>query len=50
MAIGAGSRRISVAAAQWEADCAVIELGVQPIVGPVAVFAGRRKSESDVIG
>ena len=50
MAIGALSRRHSVAGGQGKSDRAVIELGVQPVVGSMAAIAGGGKVGCDVVG
>lgn len=50
MAIGALSRRHSVAGGQGKSDRAVIELGVQPVVGSMAAVAGCGKVGRNVVG
>jgi len=50
MAIGALPRRHSVAGGQGKSDGAVIELGVQPVVGSVTTIAGGGKVGCDVVG
>jgi len=50
MAIGALPRRHGVAGGQGKSDRAVIELGVQPVVGSVATIAGGGKIGCDVVG
>jgi len=49
MAIGALPRRYSVTGGQGKSDGAVIELGVQPVVGSVAAIAGRREVGRNVV-
>lgn len=50
MAIGALPRRHGVAGGQGKSDGAVIELGVQPVVGSVATIAGGWEVGCDVVG
>ena len=50
MAIGALPRRHSVAGGQGKSDGAVIELGVQPVVGSVTTVAGCGKVGRDMVG
>ena len=50
MTIGALPRRHGVAGGQGKSDRAVIELGVQPVVGSVATIAGGGKVGRDVVG
>ena len=50
MAIGALPRRYSVTGGQGKSDGAVIELGVQPVVGSVTTVAGCGKVGCDVVG
>jgi hypothetical protein len=49
MAIHAGPGWNGVPAGQRESHRIVIELRIQPVVRPVALFAGRRVSEGDVV-
>ena len=39
-----------MAGSQGKSDRAVIELGVQPVVGSVATFTRARKARRDVVG
>ena len=50
MAIGTLARRHGVAGGQGKSDRAVIELGVQPVVGSVTTVAGCGKVGCDVVG
>ena len=49
MAVGAYPGWVCVSASQWESHRIVIELRIQPVVRPVALFASGRVSECDVI-
>ena len=50
VAVGALSRRHHVAPGQREADRRMVEFGVRPSIGSVALLAGNRKFAGDVIG
>ena len=50
MAIGALPRRHGMAGGQGKSDGAVIEFGVQPVVGSVTTVAGCGKVGRDVVG
>ena len=50
MTIGALPRRHGVPGGQRKSDRAVIELGVQPVVGSMAAIAGGGKVGCDVVG
>lgn len=48
--IGARAWRNRVPASQWEPDRVVIEPGIQPVIGGMALVAGSGVSEGHVIG
>ena len=50
MAIGALPGRHGVAGGQGKSDGAVIELGVQPVVGSMTTIAGGGKVGCDMVG
>ena len=49
VAVGARPGRDRVSSGQRESDGIVIELGIQPVIRPVALFASGRVSERDMI-